>query len=117
MLTRGDTLTHQYGYAGYYAEPYHVLMLADAYPPAEGAPRPQLARVAQVPLYPAVITSGGAGFRPYVGMDPSDPGTYTRPYNPQRGMFGRLHDDQARAARDQSAAATGRKTKRARGIR
>ena len=31
MMTRGG-VTHQYGYAGYYAEPYHVLMLNDAYP-------------------------------------------------------------------------------------
>jgi hypothetical protein len=97
MLTRGE-LTHQYGYAGYYAEPYHVLMLEDAYPPAEGAPRPELARVSPVPLNAAVLASGGAGFRPYVGMDPTDPGTYTRPYNPQpSGLFARMHQEQAQA--------------------
>jgi hypothetical protein len=45
------------------------------------------------------MASGAAGFRPYVGMDPSDPGTWSRPYNPQRGMFGRLHADQEAAAR------------------
>jgi len=97
MLTRGG-LTHQYGYAGYYAEPYHVLMLADAYPPEDLNPRPDMARYAQIALNPAVTAAGGAGFRPYVGMDPSDPGTWSRPYVPRRGMFGRLHDGQEQAA-------------------
>lgn len=97
MLTR-QGVYHQYGYGGYFAAPYHVVFLEDAYP-AEG--RPEVARYAQIPLNPAVMVSGGAGFRPYVGMDPADPGTYTRPYRPQRGMFGRLHDDQDRAAREQ----------------
>jgi len=32
-------------------------------------------------------------------MDPSDPGTWPRPYNPQQGMFARLHEDTARASR------------------
>ena len=95
MLTRGG-LSHQYGFGGYYAEPYHVVMLSDAYP-VEG--RPEVARYAQIALNPAVLSAGAAGFRPYVGMDPSDPGTWTRPYNPQRGMFGRLHADQEAAAR------------------
>jgi hypothetical protein len=31
-------------------------------------------------------------------MDPSDPGTWSRPYNPQRGMFDRLHTDTDAAA-------------------
>lgn len=96
MLTRGG-VTHQYGVGGYYAEPFHVVMLEDAYPVSG---RPEVARYAQVALNPAVLASGAAGFRPYVGMDPSDPGTWTRPYNPQRGMFARLHDDQEQAARD-----------------
>jgi hypothetical protein len=91
MLTRG-AVTHQYGYAGYYAEPYHVLMLEDAYPVAGTR---EVARYAQIPLNPLVMTSGLAGFRPYLGMDPSDPGTWQRPFNPQPGMFTRLHQDQA----------------------
>lgn len=95
MLTRKG-LTHQYGFGGYYAEPYHVVMLEDAYP-VEG--RPEVARYAQIALNPAVLASGAAGFRPYVGMDPADPGTWSRPYRPQRGMFGRLHADQEQAAR------------------
>jgi hypothetical protein len=97
MLTR-EPLTHQYGYAGYYAEPYHVLMLEDAYPASETQPRPGVARYAQIALNPAVMTSGLAGFRPYVGMDPSDPSTWQRPFNPQPGMFARLHQDHAQAA-------------------
>jgi len=97
MLTR-EGLTHQYGFAGYYAAPYHVTMLEDAYPASETQPRPEVARYAQVPLNPAVMSAGLAGFRPYLGMDPSDPGTWQRPFNPQPGMFTRLHSDQATAA-------------------
>lgn len=94
MLTRG-TLNHQYGFAGYYAEPYHVLMLADAYP-VEG--RPEMATFRQAPLNEAVLRSGSADLRRgYVGMDPADPGTWTRPYVPTTGMFNRLHQDQAKA--------------------
>lgn len=92
MLTRGG-LTHQYGFAGYYAEPYHVLMLDDAYP-VEG--RTQMATMWQAALNPAVTNAGTAGLRHgYVGMDPADPGTWVRPYVPTEGMFARLHQDQA----------------------
>ena len=94
MLTRGQVF-HQYGFAGYYAEPYHVLMLADQYP-MEG--RYQYATYYQATLNPAIPTAvTRAGLRPYVGMDPSDPGTWTRPMVPTTGMFGRLHDDMAAA--------------------
>lgn len=99
MLTRGNVV-HQYGPGSYYPEPYHVIFLTDNYP-VDG--RPEVARIAPVPLQAAVTAAGGAGFRPYVGMDPSDPGTWTRPYNPQRGMFSRLHADQEAAARSQRA--------------
>jgi hypothetical protein len=95
MLTRGG-VAHQYGEGGYYPAPYHVVFLTDSYP-GEGG-RPDVARIAPVELNAAVTIAGGAGFRPYVGMDPSDPGTWSRPYNPQRGMFGRLHDDTDAAA-------------------
>lgn len=104
MLTRGG-VTHQYGFGGYYAEPYHVVMLSDAYP-VDG--RPDVARYAQIALNPAVTTAGAAGFGPYVGMDPSDPGTWSRPYVPQRGMFCRLHDDQEAAARSHKKGAAKR---------
>ena len=113
MLTR-QSLTHQYGFGGYYAEPYHVIMLEDAYPPGTGQGRPQVARFAQVPLNQAVTAAGAAGFKPYVGMDPTDPGTYSRPYAPQRGMFARLHQDQAAAAAEQARQDRYGKGKRAR---
>ena len=56
MLTRGG-VSHQYGFAGYYAEPYHVLMLADAYPDED---RPAMATYYMAPLNPAVLVAGGA---------------------------------------------------------
>lgn len=98
MLTRRG-VTHQYGYRpdwNYYAAPYHVLMLSDAYPnPSMGI---EVSRYYQVPLNEAVAVSGTMNFRPYLGMDPSDPGTWPRPYNPQQGMFARLHHEQQAAA-------------------
>jgi hypothetical protein len=94
MLTRGR-LNHAYGFGGYYAAPYHVTFLADAYP-VEG--RTEMAISRPVMLYPAVLRSGSADLRRgYVGMDPADPGTWTRPYVPTEGMFARLHQDQAKA--------------------
>jgi hypothetical protein len=35
------------------------------------------------------------GQLPYAGMDPSDPGTWVRPWNPQSGMVARLNYDGA----------------------
>ena len=97
MLTRRG-LSHQYGYRpdwNYYGEPYHVLMLRDAYPVGG---RTQMATYYQAPLNPAVMRSGSADLRRgYVGMDPADPGTWSRPYVPTEGMFMRLHQDQAKA--------------------
>jgi hypothetical protein len=41
--------------------------------------------------------TGGPASQPrYVGMDPSDPATWTRPYNPQPGMIGYLPVDGAK---------------------
>ena len=37
------------------------------------------------------------GNMPYAGMDPSDPATYVRPWNPQPGMVGRLNYDGSQA--------------------
>lgn len=39
--------------------------------------------------------------RPYTGMDPSDPSTWSRPWNPQPGMIGYLNFDGA-ARQDQT---------------
>ena len=95
MLTR-KMVYHQYGFAGYYNDPYHVLMLRDAYPTAHQGM--EVARYYQVPLAAHVQSSGTAGLRPYVGQDPSDPGTWVRPMYPVEGMFARLHEDQRAAA-------------------
>jgi hypothetical protein len=92
MLTR-RAVAHQYGAGGYYPAPYHVAMPAAAYPD-EG--RPACSRSTTPP---AMLFAYYHGPRPYVGMDPSDPSTWSRPYNPQEGMFGRFHADQAAAAR------------------
>ena len=37
----------------------------------------------------------GPNSMPWCGMDPSDPLTYVRPWNPQPGMIGRLNFDGA----------------------
>jgi hypothetical protein len=42
----------------------------------------------------------GADGQPFLGMDPSVPGTWTRPYNPQPGMIARLNFDGAKAQGD-----------------
>lgn len=49
------------------------------------------------PLYgPAgLVGPVGATDHPYQGMDPSDPVTHVRPYNPQPGMIGWLNFDGA----------------------
>lgn len=49
------------------------------------------------PLYgPAgLVGPVGATDHPYQGMDPSDPVTWVRPYNPQGGMVGWLNFDGA----------------------
>jgi hypothetical protein len=51
------------------------------------------------PAGPAGPTANG---RSYNGMDPSDPTTYVRPYNPQPGMIGRLNFDGAMPNRTQT---------------
>jgi hypothetical protein len=40
----------------------------------------------------------GANRLPFMGMDPSDPVTYVRPYNPAPGMIAQLNFDGARPA-------------------
>jgi hypothetical protein len=39
----------------------------------------------------------GADGQPYLGMDPSAPATWVRPWNPQPGMIARLNFDGAQA--------------------
>lgn len=63
-------------------------------PAAQPGARPDMARGAGGYVHPAAALARPTG----LGMDPSDPSTYSRPYNPQTGMFGRLHQDEARKA-------------------
>jgi hypothetical protein len=53
--------------------------------------------LAMVPMYgPAgLVGPVGSTDHPYTGMDPSDPVTWVRPYNPQPGMIGWLNFDGA----------------------
>jgi hypothetical protein len=53
--------------------------------------------LALVPMYgPAgLVGPAGSTDHPYQGMDPSDPVTWTRPYNPQPGMISYLNLDGA----------------------
>jgi hypothetical protein len=44
-------------------------------------------------LWPMPVGLGG---QPFLGMDPSDPTTWVRPYNPQPGMVERLNFDGAK---------------------
>lgn len=44
------------------------------------------------PLAPLPWSMAGPGYK---GMDPSDPATYVRPWNPQPGMIGYLNFDGA----------------------
>ena len=100
MLTRGG-VTRQYGEhaAGDYpSPPFRALM-----PHHQHEPRQDRAQLyagggllgAGVPALTArgwtgsVLGNTGYG---YLGMDPSAPSTWPRPFVPSRGMIGRLHE-------------------------
>jgi hypothetical protein len=96
MLTRG-AVASQYGHEqNNYPPPFHVLMRADQYQAPSGRAR----------LYGAGGLMGGAvtlaargmvGMRKgntgygYLGMDPSDPSTWPRPFVPTGGMISYLN--------------------------
>ncbi len=63
------------------------LGVADDAQPADATPRPDMARGAGGMVTPAAALAEPTG----VGMDPTAPGTWTRPYVPTEGMFTRLH--------------------------
>ena len=67
------------------------------------APRPACGPPA-APLAPMPYSMSGPAYK---GMDPSDPATYARPWNPQPGMIALLNFDGAcsRAAPPRSCAA------------
>lgn len=54
--------------------------------------RPGCGRVSQPGMAPVPYNMSGPSYK---GMDPSDPLTYSRPWNPQPGMVARLNFDGA----------------------
>jgi hypothetical protein len=77
---------------------YHSLWHPHAHGTA-GCGRPAGGGFLTVSLTPQLgpfgkVTQPG-GDHPYQGMDPSDPATWTRPYNPQPGMISYLNRDGA----------------------
>lgn len=97
MLTRRK-VTHQYGAhpADYSPPPFHVYMHEHQYAPA--LDRPTLyggggLMGGAVVLHNAAWTGsrvGNTGYG-YLGMDPSDPSTWPRPFVPTAGMISYLN--------------------------
>lgn len=95
MYTRGH-VTHQYGDPGpadQSAPPWNVTMHPWQYTPHHGSlGRPGGLAGGAVILQglPSTDLPAGQGFR-YLGMDPSDPATWPRPFNPAPGMISYLN--------------------------
>ena len=66
--------------------------------------------MALAPLYgpTGLVGPVGSTDHPYVGMDPSDPITWVRPYRPRPGMVALLNFDGAKP-QDGQAVSSGRK--------
>lgn len=99
MLTR-RRVTHQYGAphpADYSPPPFHFYAHEHTYPEPSG--RAKLAGPGGGMMGGAVVlnTRGWIGMRRgntgygYLGMDPSDPTTYIRPFVPTQGMISYLN--------------------------
>lgn len=81
----------RYGQQGYaFEHPYGRNYAPAGRPGSGGAPRV---------TGPLPVTAPGN--MPFAGMDPSDPSTYVRPWNPQPGMVARLNFDGAQAQMSQ----------------
>jgi hypothetical protein len=95
MLTR-RIVNHQYGQQDGAPPPFHVHM-AERQQPAPGG-RGRLYGAGGLLGGAVTLTSrgftgmrvGNSGYG-YLGMDPSDPTTWPRPFNPQPGMIGWLN--------------------------
>jgi len=74
-----------------YSQDHPAVTVCDSFP--GGRPLPGGALV----LYPLPV---GADGQPFLGMDPSAPVTWVRPYNPQPGMVARLNFDGAKYQAD-----------------
>lgn len=95
MLTR-RTLAPQYQHAPGAPPPLHVAM----HPHQRPAPLPRAALYGAGGLMGGAVnltarglagqSRGDTGYG-YLGMDPSDPATWPRPFNPQPGMIGYLN--------------------------
>jgi hypothetical protein len=92
----------QLGYA--YPHPYGRNHPVTGRPGSGGAP---------VVTGPLPVTIPGTD-TPFAGMDPSNPATWTRPWNPQPGMIARLNFDgaQAQAAQPSGGLQRGRQQRR-----
>ena len=97
MLTR-RAVTHQYGHhpADYSPPPFHVYHHDHQYP--EPTSRARLYGQGGLMGGATILNTGGwIGMRRgntgygYLGMDPSDPATWIRPFNPAPGMIGWLN--------------------------
>jgi hypothetical protein len=95
MLTRG-AVSHQYGQQNGAPPPFHATMHQHQYPEPGGRGRMYgagglLGGAVTLSARGMVgMRQGGSGYG-YLGMDPSDPATWPRPFNPQPGMISWLN--------------------------
>lgn len=66
---------------------------------------------------PDVAKAAGVGGEPFCGMDPSNPQTWVRPWNPQPGMIGYLNFDGGKAQGNTPTGGTWRNPQRDRTLR
>lgn len=86
MLTRQD-VAHTYGHCAGAVPPFHAVAHAHAAHLGAMRARGGLAGGAVILTMPPG-PGGNTGYG-YLGMDPTDPSTWPRPFNPQPGMIGR----------------------------
>lgn len=86
MLTRGS-VAHTYGHCAGAVPPFHAPARAHVVHLAGLQARGGLAGGAVVLTMPPG-NWGGTGYG-WLGMDPTDPASWPRPFNPQAGMIGR----------------------------
>lgn len=86
MMTR-QSVTHQYGHCAGAVPPFHAVTRAHVRHMAGMAPRGGLAGGAVILKMPPG-NWGNTGYG-WLGMDPSDPASWPRPFNPQQGMISR----------------------------
>lgn len=95
MLTR-KSVQHGYGWPGhddYSAPPFHVVMHPHQYPahaPAHGRFGGLAGGAVQLNAGGPPNNTGGTGYG-FLGLDPSDPSTWIRPFNPAPGMIAYLN--------------------------